>query len=152
MQTLEALYGSSAWLNIEGSDNSTWGKWIDTFLQAIDIGSDGDEMITDAERAALLSLPLPQPITNGDAVKLIERWNRTVSYNDQGITMTTEVPAGMSTDFIATDIWQPKFTAAATAEVEDSAEGFTSLYDGLSSAIDLIKNEALNPEEGVCAK
>ncbi len=30
-------------------------------------------MITDAERAALLSLPLPQPITNGDAVELIKR-------------------------------------------------------------------------------
>ena len=94
-----ALFGGDAnWLSTK--QTATLQQWITDFFTDAQSSSDGGETITPAEQSQLLATTLPSGVSTSEANEFIDRWNRTVEYWSEGITIGSEVPAGQSTDFL----------------------------------------------------
>jgi len=136
LEALNKPFGDPDWFRAPTEqDTQVLGAWVSAFDDATDMGSDEDDRISEAERAQLLATPLPSHRTIADAEKLIDRWNRTLDYEAQGITSIKEVPAGMSTDFIPQDEMEFLVAAALDAEAADAAEGFNDMMAGTNAAL-----------------
>ena len=68
------LFGNVAWTEAEPSDVPVMIAFLTELQAAIQPGSDGDVLITAAERNHLLTLPLPSNITLIGATKLVDRF------------------------------------------------------------------------------
>jgi len=143
-------FGDDAWLRVK--DTVALEAWMNAFLAGIDAAGDGGESITPAERAQLLAMELPSPITAAHVGRFADRWNRTIDYWGRGIFNVGQVPAGQSTDFLAFDRWLALLQAANDAMAVSKAEGFVDLVDGLQQAMADAKASLETGSAGVCAR
>ena len=147
------LFGQPKWLEGNLQDGPVFQAFLSAFRAAIDPGKGTNSRISDADRASLLALPLPSQIVPADVGTLVDRWNRTVDYNAAGITSVSQVPAGQSTDFIATDDFATAANAAKAAADADIADGNLNLLDGVNNAVQVLKSELFSPQSaGTCAR
>lgn len=152
METILDLYayilGDPAWL--ADPDGDLLSAWIELFFTFTQESSEADRAISVGERIALLSAELPAGVTALEVDRFIERWHRTLDYNAGGIFTLADVPAGMSTDFIAADvvadqaaIMEAAYLAAAADGFADPLEGFIAAKDAYFQSID---------GAGICAR
>ena len=66
----------------------------------IQTNSPAGTFISPAESANLLSLPVPNTVSNADVQAAIDRWNLSLTNWHAGIFSPTNVPAGGNTNFI----------------------------------------------------
>jgi hypothetical protein len=116
MQTLIAPYvyffGDNSWLSV--TDTNALLTLIDQFDADAQTNSDGGQLITAAERNAILSLPLPAPLTTTIVGAFLDRWNLTTSNYAAGIYLISQIPPGASTNFIDFEEWESLWSAAAS--------------------------------------
>ena len=128
LQTLvdaeNGLFGSQDWLQTD--QGSVLQQWYTAFVAMVQSSSDGS--ISAADRAQLLGMTLPDPVTPTEANEFLDRWNRSIDYWSQGIYTAAQVPAGLSTDFLDRSVLQSQFAAAQNAILESQADGFTDPY------------------------
>ncbi len=148
------LMGSYSWMRVEDEEVIRAQDWVTTFVAAIEESSYGGEWVSTAERAYLLTLPLPSIVSTNDALAMIDRWNRSLDYWDAGIFHLNQVPAGQSTNFIATDVLKVLAEAADQAFIESAAAGYSDLESGVSTEIQALKlfYTTQPPSDGVCAR
>jgi hypothetical protein len=144
------LFGSDIWFR--GTNIVAWTNWINAFTARMNMGTENNSHISPTERAELLALPFPEPVSSNDVTRLIDRWNRTVDYYNAGIFNRTNVPSGQSLDFIALDERREVLAAAHAAQAAVEAEGF----DDVTHAYNLTRKQLIDKifaqTEGVCAK
>lgn len=144
-------FGSIAWLNPAASDVD-WAKWFGAFNAATEPDSPGGRQISDSELAQLMSLPTPvtglQPT---DVNAFIDRWNRTVDYYTRGIFTLAQVPAGASSDFIATDVDAQLSKDAIAANDAAIADGYSDAFTAAVLASKEFVAKANSAGGGSCA-
>ena len=146
-------FGDPKWMQTTDANFTVKQAFLDAYAATLDPAGDTGERISDAERAALLALPLPGNITRGDVNKLVDRWNRTLDYYAANITKISDVPPGQSIDFIPLDRLDREGQAASDAADANIAEGYNSVFDGVNAAKDAAQQEILAPgDAGICAK
>ncbi len=150
LDAITYLYGDRAWLAAQADPAAK--TWFTAFVAAFADGSDGGARISDAERASLLALPLPAPVTVAMAGIFLDRYNRTFDYNAAGIINLADVPAGQSTDFFAKDVALAKLARFDQARKLSLAEGFESPAVGLADALKQFRDQGPKKTQGVCAR
>ena len=146
-----AFFGDDVWL--EGSSEEISRSWTNEFLKRTQGGNSFGATITNDERTELLSLTLPENITGDDVDKLIERWNRTVSYWESGIFNLSDVPIGQSQDFVAIDRLRQAQESLTQAIEDTKSEGYENIIEGAKDAVSEVSKALENGNnEGVCAK
>ncbi|HYV62486.1 MAG TPA: hypothetical protein VE958_07415, partial [Bryobacteraceae bacterium] len=144
------IMGDRAWLDVV--DHATFDNWVDAFTARIDAGTGDGIKISAVERAELLALALPAPVTTAHAEKFLDRWNRSIDYWNIGIFTLAQVPPGWSTDFLATDTWSALANDAlgviAESEVQNAADPLTEVSNYVR---DLEKWMMEGQGGGVCA-
>jgi len=161
-------FGDTDWLRAPtDADAETLSDWIKAFDATTDEGTEEDAYVSATERAQLLALPLPSHRTVADAEMFIDRWNRTLDYEAQGILTLADVPAGWSTDFIAQDRMASLMNAALQAEAANAAEGYDDMLGGVNAALVALATAkqpayapptgvgggfVASPEDGICAR
>jgi hypothetical protein len=144
------FFGSRAW--VQGGDALTRSNWLQLFDVSVETNSDDGIRISSAERQALLELALPGTATTNDAIRFVERWNRTMDYYEAGIFDSTNVPAGQSQDFIAHDVLSAFMDAAIAADTAIVAEGYIDALDAVVRTRDTLIELLSLGTGGVCAK
>jgi hypothetical protein len=112
-----------------------FAPWFSAFQSAIQTNSPAGPFISPDEAANLLSLPLPNTITNGDVVAAISRWNLTVTNWKAGIFSPTNVPPGGDTNFLDLYAFTNQMSMVSDQMQISQAAGFNSPYDGLIAAV-----------------
>jgi hypothetical protein len=147
------LFGDAAWL--EPEDESALEVWLAAYSDRIDTNEVGiaGASISATERAELLALPLPPPLTTNHAVELIERWNRSVDYWNVGILTQADVPAGQNTNFVDLAHFLSLTRAADNALEQSAADGFSDPLQGVEAAkVDIIEQLSSDSGGGICAR
>ncbi len=103
--------------------------------------SDNGALLTTDEEANLLSIPLPEGTSPADVSAFMERWNRTVTYYQEGVFFLNQVPAGQSTDFLAIDIESQDATALLNDINASTALGFPDLVQGAGFFVNQLQQE-----------
>lgn len=138
--------------------------WADRFYNAIADSSDMGAKLSPAEFDTL-----KEPLRNDSAVnsssirQFLHRWNRSLTYWENGVEKITDVPAGGSTDFVpltSSSVGGVEYTGI-TELVDDyvtniltpaAAEGLPDPFDGYLAAMEAIdKSINLGDPQGVCA-
>ncbi len=151
------FFGNDTWLRVADSDalEVLFAAVFESTLP----GSAGAQSITEAERLALATLPLPAPLVAADLHAWLDRWNRTVTSYEAGVFRRDQAPPG-SPDFFALDDWQAALESA-TAELQayenEGVEDVLALW--AASIRDLVEETSDSPdgnggggEVGVCAR
>ncbi len=142
--------GDRDWLG--ETDHDRFDAWMNAFLASVEEGTEERALVSAAERAALLALPLPTPITPAKAGLFLDRWNRSITYWNAGIFTLAQVPPGQSTDFIATDTWSALADSALGAISESEAEGYPDPITAVAQYVaDLEHFMSEGSGNGVCA-
>jgi len=146
------LFGDATWL--EPEDESMLGSWLAAYSDRIDTNDLGlaGASISAPERAELLALPLPPPLTTNHAVELIERWNRSVDYWNMGILTQADVPAGQNTNFVDLAHLLSLTRAADNALEQSAADGFSDPLQGVEAAKADIIEQLSGGGGGICAR
>jgi len=168
MNAIGEPFGDMDWLRVPTeADGEVLNAWLTTFDEVTDEGTEEDGFVSAAERARLLAMPLPSHRTIAHAEMFIDRWNRTLDYEAQGILTLADVPAGWSTDFIAQDRMAALMEDAMQAEAANAAVGHDDLLGGVTAALEALaaaKQPAYapagpstggfvaNPDDGICAR
>ena len=127
-----ALFGDPVWINSQ--TGPAFSNWIANFVKDA-TGSDGHaQALSDASIASLESITAPEGVSAAAVATFLARWNRTATYYAEGIYNSTDVPAGMSTNFIAMDVFNAKNQTAIDNLQLDAAQGFTTFGEGLDYA------------------
>jgi hypothetical protein len=146
------LLGDPVWYSgVRGEDNIL-SQWLNAYDAAIAEGSDGGRYVSQTEMDALATMMLPSQITPEHAVTVCERWNRTLDYNLVGKFNTADLEPGDNPDFIASDVLLSHLAGASQASIDNENEGYTTLFGGLSDAVEQLKVELEVESKGVCAK
>ncbi|HEY9175282.1 MAG TPA: hypothetical protein VI136_23600, partial [Verrucomicrobiae bacterium] len=144
-----ALTGDAAWFH--AGQGTNFSVWLDAFRARTASGSEAGVSIAPAERAQLLALPKPDGLAETNLTTFLDRWNRTVVYDAQGIRNLADVPAGWSTDFIARDVFTNALLAAVAGIEADQAEGFSDPIAGVQQALQAVRQELSGGSSGgVC--
>ncbi|MBI5865065.1 MAG: hypothetical protein HZB38_11275 [Planctomycetes bacterium] len=122
------------------------------FRALIADASDAGHAISVAERAALLGLNMPSNLPPDQVNAFLDRWNRTVEYNSQGIVDTGDLPPEWSADFIARDTFIELWERARDGVAASTADGFPNLLNGLFYAFNVLIADRSEVGEGVCAR
>jgi hypothetical protein len=150
---LVVIFGDQKWFACSTADAPKFADFYTAFLSTIT--TDGPSTpITPAQQSSLDQMPLPAQLAPSDVDTLVQRWNNTISYYNQGILNSTQVPAGKSTNFIAQDTMAAASTQAQEASTDDAGDGYTLFGQGLETAEQNVENYILNPDNeqaGVCA-
>ena len=151
---LAYLCGSYDWFHTDDGQEDLVQSWLENLTQAIEDPSDSGRWVSLSEQAQLLALPLPANIVTDDAVNLIDRWNRSLDYWDQGIFNLNQVPGGQSTNFIAIDVLKVLASKADAAMEESEQAGYTSVEHGLTAEIQKLYWYYLSQPDanGICAR
>jgi hypothetical protein len=144
------FYGSSVWFRV--TDTNALGGVLDQFNASIQTNSDGAQFITPAEQVALLSLPLPSPLSSSDLNALIGRWNNTMSNYSVGIFTTNQVPLGGDTNFIAFDQWSSLNQGAAQVLQTYENEGYTDPASAWLVTRNALLADVQGGSSGTCAQ
>ncbi len=108
--------------------------------------------ITDEERADLLGSAFALKIQDDDyLISLIEKWNRTVDYQVQGIYSVNDLSEGMNQDFYSTEYFVEWFRERNELLMEAERAGFTDYYSYVENAFNELREYATNIQDGVCA-
>ncbi|MCD4653671.1 hypothetical protein K8T06_07015 [bacterium] len=155
-------YGDPVWLSATFDEMEILEDWKEHFFTvAADETGDEGYRISSSELTILRGLPRPDNINIADVDQLINRWNRTIDYNDLGIYDLADVPSGWQTDFIARDVWDPKLAEARVAidetcdevkkvkDVKDEGEG---ILEELVQTVIEIRDAVADVPEGLCAE
>lgn len=67
--------GSTNWTSINPDGVPLWNAFFKDLQTAIEPGGEASGRIGAGERTTLLALPLPPPLTRGDAERLLDRWD-----------------------------------------------------------------------------
>ena len=151
------LYGNPDWLSMTSTDQETvLDNWLTAFTADAKGPSGQIVAITPSEQSQLLALPLPGPVTQADATNFLARWNNTVTYYSEGIFNAADVPAGDSTNFIASDELQANLLAADSALLAMQSEGYTGIFDAVAAAANaaidgLAASSSMGSQGGICA-
>lgn len=132
------IFGADLWFR--GKPTETVVAWQAQFHVVTETPSEDGGRISPAEQENLLAQPLPSGLTTNDTLTLIDRWNRTIDYNAQGIKNLADLPAGWSSNFVALDVLGALYGAAAAAQEANFAEGFSNIVDGMVWALEDAKN------------
>jgi len=122
------LYGDEKWLDYTLATRRNWER---SFLQTIDARSADGFRITAGERTLLLSRPAGPAITQADKQALIDRYNNTDTYLQNGWVAAADVPGGMSRNFI--DMTALNGWSKAMNDANDLARSLG--YDGYMTAV-----------------
>lgn len=144
------LFGSDLWFR--GTNLNTLTNWLSSFRQRVADGSENGSRVAPAERAFLLALPAPTPVTTNEAARFIDRWNRTVDYNEAGHFNLTNVPPGQSLDFIARNERLQILAASRAAHSNAVAEGFRDVAHAFNFTRQQMLNQLFANTGGTCAK
>ena len=148
------LFGDRAWLANGYGDR--FAAWMGAYASAITASSDGGARITDAERTALLALPLPDGMTHSNLTDFIDRWDRTMDYYAAGVYRVADVPAGQSVNFIAFDAFTNTIVAMTNAVALNQADGFSDPTIAMATAYQDFHTQLVAATQGaggsVCAQ
>ncbi len=134
-----APFGDADWLRAPTvADEETFSDWMTAFSATTEDASEEGQRVSDNERAQLVALPLPSHRDVTHVNLFLDRWNRTLDYEAQGIMTLADVPAGMSTDFMPFDALQSTVAAGVNAEAANAADGFNDLLTGLRAAMEAL--------------
>ena len=146
------LMGNQLWFQGAPSDGQLLLNFLNAFNADTLANSSTQGLLTQTQITALEAMPLPAQLTEANAAEFLTRWNRTVTYYGEGITVAANVPGGQSSDFIASDVLNTDLQAKHTAEQADSADGYSHVFDGVSAAYTNLENSISGPQAaGTCA-
>ncbi|HEY9175293.1 MAG TPA: hypothetical protein VI136_23660, partial [Verrucomicrobiae bacterium] len=143
-----ALLGDEAWFH--PAQGTNFSAWLGAFRDRIATHSPAGRRVTEAERAELLSLPWPDGLAAANLTAFLDRWNRTLDYEAQGIRNLAEVPAGWNSDFIARDVFTNAVLTMAAAVDAAQAEGFADPISAVLRHVQSARQELSGQSEGVC--
>ncbi len=147
------IFGEVWFQGVESDEESVkFANFMIAFESATKDESDEAGIISLDEAHTLRNMPLPIQTTAEDVDILVERWNRTMMYWEQGITTVDQVPEGLSTDFIDYSVYTELLDDAQVAIDEHMAEGYTDLLEGVNYARNVLQQKLEEPDEGVCAR
>ena len=147
-QFLYDLLGEATWTELSKGGAAIQDFIGDVFVEG---NASADASISDPKTAELIQ-------RYGDQVPIdvihsfIDRWNRTIAYNESGIFRTDQVAPGLSTDFIATDTLGPAAQDLADLEAVAADQGYADLSDYLQVVIDAAEAPYRTQNGGVCAQ
>lgn len=144
------FFGGDQWLVAASSQR--FGNWLTLLNSGIDAGGETGARISANERGLLVSSPLTNDISVADINRFVDRWNRTLDYRDQGILYSTNVPAQLSTDFIAVDLQRSRLALANAAVLEAQSRGYANVFEEFRDAMLQLRAAALQPSGGICAQ
>ncbi len=148
---LEFLIGDPAWFHPQQGTN--FSRFLAGFVRAIELSSPDGRRVNAIERTALLTGTLPDLVTAVQVGKFVDRWNRSIDYNQRGIFTLSEVPSGESTDFLALDSMMAAFDGAADAISAQERDGFIGdPLAGLRHAMERVRSNLAESGGGVCAR
>ena len=109
-------------------------------------------MIDASETATIAALPLSPNLSAGMIDLAVERWNRTIEYRAQGWTTRDQVPAGLSLDFIDSEVLELFEERSDAIRASWTALGFNDDADeilaGLNQFADSVTNSAAGGSDG----
>jgi len=144
-----AFLGDTNWIR-GPADGASLQRWMTALQTATADASEDGQRVSSAERDWLATNFLPASVTVEQGQVFLDRWNRTVDYWNAGVLNLNDVPAGMSTNFIAFDVLGAATTGAAGAIYASEAAGYPDPLQGFAVAFNAVK-ESLASEPGVCA-
>ena len=107
--------------------------------------------ITEEFVTKLLSTQFGIIVGEEKLMQIVERWNRTVSYHEQGIYSEIDLPEGNNTDFYSTEYLADVFSEAAALYAELADKGYEDSASYLNHLV-LDVEESVNGGAGdVCA-
>ncbi|MBN8597234.1 MAG: hypothetical protein J0L78_06130 [Planctomycetes bacterium] len=150
MRPIARVFGDVVWLEVE--DTATLRAWILAFDQRRTLESPEGEYVSETERASLLAITIPQPLTALQVNRFLDRWNRTIEYRELEIFNVGDVPTEFSTDFIAVD-----YVGIAAMDADRSVrsmieEGFVYGLDAYNTSRDALEATRRSSGQGVCAQ
>ncbi len=108
--------------------------------------------ITEEERADLLGSAFALKIQDDDyLISLIEKWNRTVDYQLQGIYSVNDLSEGMNSDFYSTEYFVEWFRERSELLLEAEQAGFSDYHSYVENTFNDLRDYATNIQDGVCA-
>ena len=151
LEAYASLFGDSAWVHSKLGTN--FAAFVTAFREASDLTSPGGQRLTSTERSQLLAMPRPELIQTATVEQFLDRWNRTVDYNQRGIVTLAALPSGENPDFLAADVLAAKFAAAALAIGELEAAGHANdLAGGFRAAVQALVRNLQENSGGICAR
>ena len=146
------LFPEEIWFKDSGTESSlALYNWVEAFGKTLGDLSSNNLQITDVERTELLGTTRPSDVTASDVILFIERWNRSVTYWDEGKVYSTDLVEDENTDFIALDQLITAYETAIAALTKTQEEGFLNVQEGLDYAIKDLES-ILKSDSSVCAK
>ncbi|MDM4018763.1 Ig-like domain-containing protein [Roseiconus lacunae] len=141
------MYGSDYWFK---NENTT--PVIKNYHQSTTKESEEGLRISANEMQAILATSNQSGLSTEETQRLVDRWNRSVSYWAKGVYTVQQLSPTENADFVDLDLWRAKWNAAAAAETEIVIQGHRSISDAVSTAMVDLRIEADRYEaEGVCA-
>lgn len=145
------MYGDTVWMEIPLKDEQVHSALLESMESFSQPDSDEGERFSVLEITALLAMDRSSLITEDVLLAYVERHNRSFDYYQQGIFTVADVPAGMSTDFVATDRLEAAVQRGEGAVAFMDSEGRTELFSGINEVIgdlpDLVRSE-IGTKEG----
>lgn len=146
----EAIFGSKAIVLLQKEPGME--EVLAEFSTATGPGSPAGRTIDGNESLNIQALALSHEIDWEILSPAIARWNRTVTYNGQGIFDLADVPGGESTDFIARDVIRAKADALVAAFDESRAMGFVDPVQELLADYNALRQDLEGGQGGACAR
>jgi hypothetical protein len=150
LNILDEITGAprGVWINRQSGTDT--GIWFRRFRDALNLDSDGADLITEQERLTLLNGALPPGVPASEINRFLERWNRTIANWERRIRRRIDAPPGDSTDFIDADALQQAFRKAADFELLAEATGFLDPIDAIVETVRL--RQASGANGGICGR
>ncbi len=148
--TYSNYFGGQQWL--VAAQHTNLNHWLTPLNASTDVGSESGNRISANERVTLTTHALTNDISAADIHLFVDRWNRTLDYADSEIFYSTNVPVGMSSNFIAVDLQRQHLALANEAILEAAALGYTNVFEELKISMEQLRAFINQPSSGVCAQ
>lgn len=142
MDYLTSMFKEDEWLQEQRLD-----LFLENFQTVMD---PSDESISPQAAQLLMDINEFEYVSDSLIQCLVDRWNRSVQYWDEGIFTLDDLPEGYETDFIQRDstIFDPAIQALETTELY----GFGSVREMFESSLQSLRELAVEHTNDVCAK
>ncbi len=148
VELAEMLVGDPDGRWLTPGSGGTFGPWFSAFTQAMQTNSPAGTFISPSESAYLLSLPVPNTVSNADVQAAIDRWNLSLTNWQAGIYSPTNAPPGGNTNFIDLYALTGLMTNVSQQYQISQAQGYDSPFSGFYAAIGAAGAQA----GGTCAR
>ena len=149
-EPLGYILGNISWM--EGYNDDHLVEMVGQFLDGTYPTTEDGRYISTAERDAVLATAVGYAMPTGAVEHMIDRWNRTNQYWDNGWYTTADVPAKLDTDFIDVDVLQAKYASRDQVILESEEAGYAGPKDAFIASQEILTNMFSEISgAGVCA-